>query len=163
MRAFPRTRLSWRSFAILIVVLALYAWPRACAPEGSGAPSGSGPLTPSAAEAAAFDAEIDRLVARQADGVVVEGWATVDRLLEDDLRGSRHQRFIARLSSGRTLLVSHNIDLAPRIDSLRSGDPIRFRGEYVWNSRGGLIHWTHHDPDGRHAGGWIRHASGIFQ
>jgi len=162
-RLLPRTRLSWRSLAVLVVLLALYAWPRACGPEDEGAPGGGGSSTPTAAEAAVFDAEIDRLVAQRADGVVVEGWATVERLLDDDVRGARHQRFIVRLNSGRTLLVSHNIDLAPRLDSLRAGDPIRFRGEYVWNSRGGLIHWTHHDPNGRHPGGWIQHASGTFQ
>ena len=81
----------------------------------------------------------------------------VDRLLSDDLKGSRHQRFIIRLANGQTLLVSHNIDLASRIEQIQIGDRIFFRGEYEWNDKGGVIHWTHHDPSGRQSGGWIEH------
>jgi len=85
----------------------------------------------------------------------VEGSGTVARILPDDNDGSRHQRFVLELDSGQTLIVAHNIDLAPRIDDLEVGDRVAFFGEYEWNSRGGVIHWTHHDPQGRHVGGWL--------
>ena len=77
--------------------------------------------------------------------------------LSDDEDGSRHQRFIIALRSGQTLLVAHNIDIAPRIASLREGDVVRFSGVYEWNEKGGVIHWTHRDPNGLHAGGWLSH------
>ena len=89
--------------------------------------------------------------------LIVEGTGRVERLLSDDLEGSRHQRFILRLESGQTLLVSHNIDVAPRIDALRTGDTVRFRGEYEWNQQGGILHWTHDDPKDWHADGWLEH------
>ena len=87
----------------------------------------------------------------------VQGSGTVSRILSDDNEGSRHQRFIVRLPSGRTLLIAHNIDLAPRVGSLQVGDTVSFYGEYESNDRGGVIHWTHHDPRGSHVGGWIEH------
>ena len=95
--------------------------------------------------------------------IQVQGTGTVIKTLRDDLEGSRHQKFIIRLSSGHTLLIAHNIDLAPRINSIRSGDPIEFYGEYEWNSKGGVIHWTHHDPRGKHTGGWIKHNGQTYQ
>ena len=79
---------------------------------------------------------------------------TVRRILPDDNEGSRHQRFILAMSDGRTLLVAHNIDLAERVP-LKTGDQLSLHGRYETNDRGGVIHWTHHDPDNRTSGGWI--------
>jgi len=87
----------------------------------------------------------------------------VQRMLSDDNDGSRHQRFIVELSSGQTLLIAHNIDLAARIDSLREGDSVEFYGEYEWNPQGGVVHWTHHDPAGRHVGGWVKYGGRTYQ
>jgi uncharacterized protein DUF3465 len=99
---------------------------------------------------------------RQSD-LQVEGEGVVIKILPDDLEGSRHQRFVLRLSSGQTLMVAHNIDLAPRISRLNREDTVEFYGEYEWNEKGGVIHWTHHDPRGRHAGGWLRHEGKTYQ
>ena len=91
------------------------------------------------------------------DSVQVQGSGIVKKLLPDDNEGSRHQRFIIQLANGQTLLVSHNIDLAERIQTLKPGDRVEFNGEYEWNRQGGVIHWTHRDPDGSHSPGWIKH------
>jgi hypothetical protein len=106
---------------------------------------------------------LERAFENRSSDFQVEGEGEVIKILPDDLKGSRHQRFIVRLSSGQTLLISHNIDLAPRISSLRVGDSIAFYGEYEWNPKGGVIHWTHHDPAGRHIGGWIKHQGKTYQ
>jgi hypothetical protein len=96
-------------------------------------------------------------------GQQVMATGRVVRVLSDDNEGSRHQRFILELGSGQTLLVAHNIDLAPRIPMLDTGDTVRFFGEYEENSRGGVIHWTHHDPRGRHPDGWLEHRGKRYQ
>ena len=81
----------------------------------------------------------------------------VVKLLADDTTGSQHQRFILKLASGQTILIVHNIDIATRIDTLMKNDNVEFYGEYVWNSKGGLVHWTHHDPQHEHTDGWLKH------
>ncbi|MGH7930247.1 MAG: DUF3465 domain-containing protein [Candidatus Binatia bacterium] len=96
-------------------------------------------------------------------GFQVEGRGVVVRLLAADVDGARHQRFILRLNSGQTLLVAHNIDRAPRIAGLREGDEVLFNGEYEWNSEGGVLHWTHRDPAGRHSAGWLKHDGRTYQ
>lgn len=127
---------------------------------GSGTP-------PAGHEVATAQAGTDAILAdayeSRRNSLQVEGRGMVSRLLADDNNGSRHQRFILRLGSGQTLLVAHNIDLAPRIDGLEVGDEVAFFGEYEWSDRGGVIHWTHHDPDGSHVGGWLRHDGRTFQ
>jgi cold shock CspA family protein len=96
-------------------------------------------------------------------GAQMGGVGVVERVLADDNDGSRHQRFILRLASGQTLLIAHNIDIANRIEALRSGDRVEFYGQYESNPEGGVIHWTHHDPDGNHVAGWLKHNGMVYQ
>jgi len=105
--------------------------------------------------AAAFD--------NRQSNIQVQGGGKVTRILDDDNDGSRHQRFIVQLASGQTLLIAHNIDLAMRVSPLETGDHIEFNGEYEWNSKGGVIHWTHHDPRGMHISGWLKHNGRTYQ
>lgn len=100
--------------------------------------------------------------ANQLSDIQVQSAGIVTRILSDDVVGDRHQRFILRLSNGQTVLIAHNIDIAPRA-SLKVGDSVAFYGEYVWNSEGGLVHWTHHDPAGIHVAGWLKHNAAVYQ
>jgi hypothetical protein len=95
-------------------------------------------------------------------GVAVRVVGRVDRVLPDDDDGSRHQRFIVRLADGHTVLVAHNIDLAPRVP-LAVGDEVELGGDFEWSEQGGVIHWTHRDPAGRHADGFVRHRGKTYR
>jgi hypothetical protein len=109
------------------------------------------------------DNEIKRLFDQRQSNVQVTACGVLIRILDDDNKGSRHQKFIIKLSSGQTLLIAHNIDIAPRIDGIQVGNEIKVYGEYEWNDKGGVIHWTHHDPDARHQDGWIEYNSKTYK
>ena len=109
------------------------------------------------------DQRLARAFVEHESNLQIEGRGMVTRILRDDNDGSRHQRFIIELKTGQTLLIAHNIDLAPRIDSLEVGDEVAFFGEYEWNPKGGAIHWTHRDPSGHHIAGWLKHKGKKYQ
>ena len=131
--------------ALIVVMVVLVA--------GRGGPQ---PTTaPSVTQSLNTEAQLENLFETHASGVQIAGHGVVTHLLSDDNEGSRHQRFILELSSGQTLLIAHNIDIAPRLDGLAVGDQVAFFGEYDYNDQGGTIHWTHHDPQGTHVAGWL--------
>lgn len=100
---------------------------------------------------------------QQQSNVQVHAEGRVKAVLADDNDGSRHQKFILELSNGLTVLVAHNIDLAPRIENLKKGDVVEFYGEYEYNPKGGVIHWTHHYPQQRHIAGWLKYQGKTYQ
>jgi hypothetical protein len=144
---------------------------RRCPIDGGDGPAP--PVSPPAApsdvrdgarhvDAPAGERAVLEAFAAKRSGVVVEVHGRVLKELADDDEGSRHQKFLMELAGGHTLLVSHNIDLAPRVP-LDRGDEVEIRGQYEWNDRGGVLHWTHHDPRGRRPGGWIRHGGKAYE
>ncbi len=106
---------------------------------------------------------IDKAYHSKQSDVQVQGSAKVIKLLSDDNNGSRHQRFVLKLSSNLTILVAHNIDLSNRIENLKVGDTVEFYGEYEWNKKGGVLHWTHHDPRKKHEDGWLKHNGVVYK
>jgi len=92
---------------------------------------------------------------RKSDDIVT-AVGRVGKILPDDNKGSRHQKFLLDIGQKRWLLVAHNIDLAPYVP-LKEGDPVIVHGEYEYNEKGGVLHWTHHDPRGYHEEGYIEH------
>ena len=144
-----------KRFVAVILLVALAYGLQDFSPAGGARPESSTTDVPTA-DVASDDA-LAAAIREGRGGVQVTGEGRVTRVLPDDDDGRSHQRFILELASGDTLLVAHNIDLAPRIATLRVGDVVGFRGEYEPNERGGVVHWTHHDPVGRHEDGWLRH------
>jgi Protein of unknown function (DUF3465) len=88
--------------------------------------------------------------------VEVTADGTVTRVLADQTGSSgTHERFIVKLATGGiTVEIEHNVSIAVRAP-VKEGDHVIVHGEYIWNAQGGLIHFTHHDPQGSHEGGFI--------
>lgn len=124
----------------------------------------SQPIGTSATEAAdviSNDAIEQAFNAKKSD-VQLSGKGVVIKLLRNDNKGARHQKFLVRINTQQVLLFAHNIDLAPEVP-LQVGDEISFHGEYVYNPKGGVIHWTHHAPRNDHEAGWILHNGKKYQ
>jgi len=177
MTRWPRRRLSTRPenvkrrlanrvaqvLAAIVLAGGYYVWNTYIAPVGdeqraqpeSVAPAAAASTNAATATDSAGVSRIDTLYANRTSNEIVTVTAPVKRVLKDDNDGSRHQRFILELPSGLNILVAHNIDLAPRVPGIAAGDSVTVRGEYEWDERGGVLHWTHHDPAARHQGGWI--------
>ena len=56
--------------------------------------------------------------------------------------------------------IEDNIDITGRIP-LRPGDRISLQGQLECND--GVIHWTHHDPSGRHTAGFVEVSGRHYQ
>ena len=151
------------TIAALLVVTGLVGLTGVVAPGCASSDGAASDGADGASAGADGDAILAQAFADRAADVQVEGRGTVVRILTDDTDGSRHQRFILRLTSGQTLLVAHNIDVAPRVEDLKEGDTVAFRGVYEWSEEGGTIHWTHRDPGGGHSPGWLRHAGRTYE
>ncbi|MGJ8663772.1 MAG: DUF3465 domain-containing protein [Marinicella sp.] len=106
-------------------------------------------------------AQIKRLFNQKSQGEMVRLVGRVYKNLPDDNIGDRHQRMLINVG-GYSVLIAHNIDLAPRVP-VKEKDELVVYGEYVWNEKGGVIHWTHHDPQNRREGGWIEHNGKKFK
>lgn len=109
--------------------------------------------------------------ASDGNGAVYDAWrsqqsrveVTANGVVARDLgtrvgRSGAHEGFLLHLSgaSGRglTVRVEANVDFTGPLP-VAAGEPVVVRGEYEFDSRGGVIHWTHHDPRGRHPDGYI--------
>ena len=106
---------------------------------------------------------IEIAYAHHQHNVQIQASGKIEKILPDDTHGSRHQKFIVRINPSISILIAHNIDIAKRIATAKEGDTIEFYGEYEWNKKGGVVHWTHRDPNGRHVAGWLKHSGIVYQ
>ena len=106
------------------------------------------------AQSNAGDSEAIRAQELQLVKVPLTVTAPVKKMLKYDDRGLPHEKFLLLRSNGSTILVAHNTKMAPYVP-LQSGDLVTVSGEYIWNAKGGLIHWTHHSDTPNHKSGYI--------
>lgn len=144
--------------AVALAVVAALARQFTAQPEST--PAGS-PIPQREERFSGRDTLLEAARDRRSD-LLVEVDAPVAGLLADDREGSPHQRFVLQVGQNLTVLVAHNLELADRVP-LERGDRVTVRGEYEWNAKGGVLHWTHDDPAGQHPAGFVRHEGRLYQ
>jgi len=93
--------------------------------------------------------------------VLVSG--EVISILPSATQSNRSQRFVLQMANDQTLVVSHNIDIADPIENLQVGDMVSVYGEFIWDSEGGVVQRTFHDPSGQTVDGWVERDGVIYQ
>ena len=151
----PLLRLIGVAVSLAVVLFGVLRSRDAPKPSAPAPPPAAG-TQPAPSAAPASDPQILDAIEHGRSNVWGIAAGRVIRILSDDVSGNRHQRFIVELENGATVLAEFNIDLSPRIDPLVVGDSVVMRGEYIWNDKGGLMHWLHDDPSGGKYGGWVR-------
>lgn len=71
----------------------------------------------------------------------------------------QHEGFTIH-SKSMTIRIEDNVSITGPIP-LTKGEPVTLQGVYECND--GVIHWTHHDPRGRHMGGYIQAGGKIYR
>lgn len=82
--------------------------------------------------------------------------AQVIKLLRNDNKGAKHQRWIIQIENGVTITIVHNIDIAEKVP-VSPGDIIEAAGELIFGDRkkDPILHWTHADPNKKYIDGYI--------
>jgi hypothetical protein len=103
------------------------------------------------------DGRICSLYAQGASHVEVLAEGTVVALMGTSSgRSGDHEGFLLKLNKQCDLLlrIEVNTSITGPVP-LRPGESVEIKGEYDTDSTGGVIHWTHHDPEGRHVNGYL--------
>ena len=110
-------------------------------------------LTGCAASSATL-ADAQRICSSGASHVEVHINGRITRYLgTHNSTSGEHEGFLVMpIGSQTSLMVEDNVNLTGFIP-LRRGDSVELQGQYECND--GVIHWTHHDPSGRHVAGYV--------
>lgn len=105
--------------------------------------------------------------ADQRSRVEVTADGTVARILGTRQgRSGAHEGFLLHLRGagghGLSVRVETNVDITGAIP-LEPGESVEVRGEYIYDPRGGIIHYTHHDPAGRHESGYVEAGGDLYR
>lgn len=73
-----------------------------------------------------------------------------------------HEQFDVRSDDGSAFRVIDNTTITSRIP-VHAGDRVEVRGELVHDrGRPPIVHWTHHDPRGRHLDGFVSTGGRVY-
>ncbi|WP_019614774.1 DUF3465 domain-containing protein [Psychromonas ossibalaenae] len=99
---------------------------------------------------------IEFLYKQQRGGQQVHSVGRIIKILKNQDKPFAAQQILLRLSSGRKLIIKHNIEAGQAVPDLKIGESLEFYGVYRWNYKGGLIIGTHLLADESKKSGWLK-------
>jgi hypothetical protein len=111
------------------------------------------------------NAQICALYSSGASGDEVIGRGTVAAVLGTSNGPSgEHEGFLLKLHGQCDLLlrIETNTSIIGPVP-LHEGENLIVKGQYENDPTGGVVHWTHHDPAGRHVAGYILAGGKLYQ
>ncbi|HXW76734.1 MAG TPA: DUF3465 domain-containing protein [Candidatus Eremiobacteraceae bacterium] len=95
--------------------------------------------------------------------VIVEGTTTAVFPTVTGASGA-HEEFELRIGTGsavQSILVADNVTIG-EVAPVKNGDDVIVKGVLELDPGGPVIHWTHHDPEFRHAPGFVEVGGKIY-
>lgn len=111
-------------------------------------------IGPAGVPFAVDDGQIIQAQSQQARKVELTVTAPIKKLLREEDYREPHQRFLLILSNGTTVLVANDLKYGT-FAPVQEGNVVRIHGEYIWNEKGGVLHWTHKSDEPNHESGYI--------
>ena len=121
---------------------------------GNGRPDPQPPQVIAASMAAQHEELIDLISRRKTNRFVQAGGLVVVKLLPDQRINQPHQRFVVELSDGKLVTAIYNLAMCPRVP-VAVGDVVTLAGDFIWSQQRPIIHWLHHDPEGKRPAGFV--------
>lgn len=78
----------------------------------------------------------------------------VVKVLPEDNQGLRHQKWVVKLSSGKTVTAVYNTSMCEEVP-VQVGDVVGLGGHFLWTNQGPIIHWLHKDPKRNRPDGYV--------
>jgi hypothetical protein len=111
------------------------------------------------------NAQVCSLYASGSSGVEVIAQGTVLGILGmHNGPSGEHEGFFLKLNQECDLMlrVETNVDITGPVP-IQNGETVTVKGQFEDDAEGGVIHWTHHDPRGRHVSGYVEANGKLYQ
>ena len=151
----PRKHISYLFFLVIVTFLPVLASIFGCSTQGEQTAQAEQQTYFDSNTQTSADQEVLDAQSKQQSKVHVTFEAVVYKLLPDDTQGIPHQKFLLRLSNNTTVLIAHNTNLGSYLN-IQPGDVVDVSGEYIWNKKGGLVHYTHPSTSRYKQDGYIK-------
>jgi hypothetical protein len=96
-------------------------------------------------------------------GVQLSMEGKISRVFSAGETDAGQQKFVLQLAQGQSVTVIHDATLGAAIEGLAVGETIEVSGEYHWTADGGIMRWTHRNPEDNRQAGWVNYKGRLYR